>query len=166
MDRGAWKATVHGFARVRHDLVTKPPPPWNSYRIWYGAEMKQWDDRCHKSLSVKKAIQSDKINTKSKILKLSKGWVLAFQCIKEQRTVSHYKLSLGKSKEWIEQWQLEKRRETRQKAWMCSKWEGEWGKLAWPWKSPLGSTEESSKCFPRTYSNRFPWIILIFQSRK
>ena len=100
MDRGAWKATVHGFARVRHDLVTKPPPPWNSYRIWYGAEMKQWDDRCHKSLSVKKAIQSDKINTKSKILKLSKGWVLAFQCIKEQRTVSHYKLSLGKSKEW------------------------------------------------------------------
>ena len=33
MDRGAWQATVHGFARVRHDLVTKPPPPWNSYRI-------------------------------------------------------------------------------------------------------------------------------------
>ena len=26
MDRGAWQATVHGFARVRHDLVTKPPP--------------------------------------------------------------------------------------------------------------------------------------------
>ena len=24
MDRGAWQATVHGFARVRHDLVTKP----------------------------------------------------------------------------------------------------------------------------------------------
>ena len=26
MDRGAWQATVHGLARVRHDLVTKPPP--------------------------------------------------------------------------------------------------------------------------------------------
>ena len=27
MDRGAWWATVHGVARVGHDLVTKPPPP-------------------------------------------------------------------------------------------------------------------------------------------
>ena len=26
MDRGAWQATVHGVARVEHDLVTKPPP--------------------------------------------------------------------------------------------------------------------------------------------
>ena len=26
MDRGAWRATVHGVARVGHDLVTKPPP--------------------------------------------------------------------------------------------------------------------------------------------
>ena len=26
MDRGAWQATVHGLTRVRHDLVTKPPP--------------------------------------------------------------------------------------------------------------------------------------------
>ena len=25
MDRGAWRATVHGVARVRHNLVTKPP---------------------------------------------------------------------------------------------------------------------------------------------
>ena len=24
MDRGAWRATVHGFARVRHKLATKP----------------------------------------------------------------------------------------------------------------------------------------------
>ena len=24
MDRGAWRATVHGIARVRHNLVTKP----------------------------------------------------------------------------------------------------------------------------------------------
>ena len=27
MDRGAWRATVHGVARVGHNLVTKPPPP-------------------------------------------------------------------------------------------------------------------------------------------
>ena len=27
MHRGAWQATVHGVARVGHDLVTKPPPP-------------------------------------------------------------------------------------------------------------------------------------------
>ena len=27
MDRGAWQAIVHGVARVRHDLATKPPPP-------------------------------------------------------------------------------------------------------------------------------------------
>ena len=26
MDRGAWWSTVHGVARVRHDLETKPPP--------------------------------------------------------------------------------------------------------------------------------------------
>ena len=26
MDRGIWQATVHGVARVGHDLVTKLPP--------------------------------------------------------------------------------------------------------------------------------------------
>ena len=26
MDRGAWRATVHGVARVGHNFVTKPPP--------------------------------------------------------------------------------------------------------------------------------------------
>ena len=25
MERRAWRATVHGVARVRHDLATKPP---------------------------------------------------------------------------------------------------------------------------------------------
>ena len=24
MDKGAWRATVHGISRVRHDFVTKP----------------------------------------------------------------------------------------------------------------------------------------------
>ena len=27
MDRGAWQTTVHGVARVKHDLATTPPPP-------------------------------------------------------------------------------------------------------------------------------------------
>ena len=30
MDRGAWQATVHGVARVGHDLATKPTPPTSS----------------------------------------------------------------------------------------------------------------------------------------
>ena len=33
MDRGAWGATVHGVAKVGHDLVTKPPPYIYVY-IW------------------------------------------------------------------------------------------------------------------------------------
>ena len=28
MDQGARQAIVHGVERVRHDLVTKPPPPY------------------------------------------------------------------------------------------------------------------------------------------
>ena len=28
IDRGAWQALVHGVARVRHDLATKPPWPY------------------------------------------------------------------------------------------------------------------------------------------
>ena len=27
VDRGTWQATFHGFARVRRNLVTEPPPP-------------------------------------------------------------------------------------------------------------------------------------------
>ena len=33
MDRGVWQATVHGVARVGHDLATKPPPPLSSYTV-------------------------------------------------------------------------------------------------------------------------------------
>ena len=32
MDRGAWRAIVHGVTRVRQDLATKPPPPPPLYR--------------------------------------------------------------------------------------------------------------------------------------
>ena len=35
MDRGAWQATVHGIARVRHDLATKPPSP---HKVYYQQE--------------------------------------------------------------------------------------------------------------------------------
>ena len=31
MERGAWQAAVHGVARVRHDLATKPPPQLCSF---------------------------------------------------------------------------------------------------------------------------------------
>ena len=27
MDRGTWRAIVHGVARIGHNLATKPPPP-------------------------------------------------------------------------------------------------------------------------------------------
>ena len=59
MDRGTWRATVHGVARVRHDLATKPPPPpaaqqtvlsgkngseewwlWSPRRVFF------WDELC------------------------------------------------------------------------------------------------------------------------
>ena len=34
MDRGAWRATVHGVARGRQALVTKPPPPKAGFSWW------------------------------------------------------------------------------------------------------------------------------------
>ena len=40
MDRGVWQATVHGVTRVRHDLVTKPPPPRGYFRLPSGSVVK------------------------------------------------------------------------------------------------------------------------------
>ena len=34
MERGAWRATVHGVARVEHDLATNPPPPPTVLHRW------------------------------------------------------------------------------------------------------------------------------------
>ena len=31
MERRAWGATVHGITRVGHNLVTKPPQPWDKF---------------------------------------------------------------------------------------------------------------------------------------
>ena len=33
MDPGAWQATVHGAARVRHNLATKPPAPYKVHQF-------------------------------------------------------------------------------------------------------------------------------------
>ena len=35
MNRGPWQATVHGVARVVHNLVSKPPPPPPPPCQWY-----------------------------------------------------------------------------------------------------------------------------------
>ena len=35
MDRGAWRATVHGVTRVGHVTMTKPPPPPHSVNVVY-----------------------------------------------------------------------------------------------------------------------------------
>ena len=35
MNRGAWQATIHGVARVRHNLTTKPPPTHVKGLLWW-----------------------------------------------------------------------------------------------------------------------------------
>ena len=35
MDTGAWQTTVHGVAKVRLDLATKPPPTYNPWPALY-----------------------------------------------------------------------------------------------------------------------------------
>ena len=35
MDRGAWQATVHGIARVGHNLATKPPQHFVYFPSWF-----------------------------------------------------------------------------------------------------------------------------------
>ena len=42
-DRGAWQATVHGVARVGHDLAIKPPPPY-SFRKFPGSSVHKESD--------------------------------------------------------------------------------------------------------------------------
>ena len=40
-DRGAWQATVHGVARVGHDLAIKLPPPcWKCESMWLNKDLK------------------------------------------------------------------------------------------------------------------------------
>ena len=44
MSKGAWQATVHGIARVGHDFVTKPAPPFMGLETKAdgGKVMMQW----------------------------------------------------------------------------------------------------------------------------
>ena len=41
MDRGVWRATVHGITRVGHDLATKPPPCMSVYRKGHKLTLEQ-----------------------------------------------------------------------------------------------------------------------------
>ena len=40
-DREAWRATVHGVTRVRHDLVTKPPTTTQSKALAQSMKQKE-----------------------------------------------------------------------------------------------------------------------------
>ena len=44
MSKGAWQATVHGIARVGHDFVSKPAPPFMGLETKAdgGKVMMQW----------------------------------------------------------------------------------------------------------------------------
>ena len=41
---GAWRATVHGVAKLRHDLATKPPPPQYLQNQW---TLSRKGQQCH-----------------------------------------------------------------------------------------------------------------------
>ena len=41
LDRGTWWATVHGVARVGHDLATKPPPKIHMILSIMGCQAKE-----------------------------------------------------------------------------------------------------------------------------
>ena len=56
MSRGAWLATVHGVARVGHDLVTKPPPVLSGAGGgWSCFSDAKIDQQCHPDHPFKKA---------------------------------------------------------------------------------------------------------------
>ena len=40
MDRGAWRATAHGVARVGHNLATKPTTTKPGLSIWEAVEIR------------------------------------------------------------------------------------------------------------------------------
>ena len=50
MDRGTWRATIHGVARVGHNLVTKPPPLPHEWCCC------KWDFASKVTLVVKKTV--------------------------------------------------------------------------------------------------------------
>ena len=48
--RGTWQATVQGVVRVRHDLVTKPPPAWLNLWMWNTNMEEPWKWRAEYKL--------------------------------------------------------------------------------------------------------------------
>ena len=48
MDRGAWRATVHGVERVGHDWVTKPPHTLCCFRIHHHEVTRAATSESHK----------------------------------------------------------------------------------------------------------------------
>ena len=57
MKRGAWQATVHGVARVGHDLVTKPPPPPGPCMLCFQSVMKRLQQDLGSSQSLSGHVQ-------------------------------------------------------------------------------------------------------------
>ena len=58
MDRGAWWATVHGVAKLKYDLATKPPPP-----VFWGSLLPFLKKKKKKSPYYKTAINSSSLLT-------------------------------------------------------------------------------------------------------
>ena len=54
MDRGAWQATVHRVARVRHDLMTKPPTLLLKLKLKYFGHLMQRANSLEKTLTLVK----------------------------------------------------------------------------------------------------------------
>ena len=66
MDRGTWWAAVHGIARVRHDLATKPQPGYGKFSVdlsssdsWYVQTLPLWLSRVHSTPHAKGRVYSE-----------------------------------------------------------------------------------------------------------
>ena len=73
MDRGVWRATLHGVPRVRQDLVTKPPRSWRLNEGWWFQTVKPtmreawvrslgWEDPLEKEMATHSSALAWKIS--------------------------------------------------------------------------------------------------------
>ena len=65
MDRGTWQATVRGIIRVRHNLVTKPPPEWLKRPLEYIASAESLKEA--EELDIHRHASMGKMETKGPI---------------------------------------------------------------------------------------------------
>ena len=72
MDRGAWWATAHWVARVRHDIVTKPPPPLVKQAL-VKQEMYIKQENSHPGWS--EHVKQNSIKKKKVCWKIFKNWL-------------------------------------------------------------------------------------------